>query len=561
MPSFNLIHEAWLPVVWQNGETGWIAPWQLTQAHAGDSGRVITALNAPRADFNAALMEFLIGLLSTAYSPQDEGEWQNGWRNPPEPESLRTAMACYDSAFNLDGNGPRFMQDIEPLKGKVEPVVHLLMDEPGSNTLSRNADLFNKRSEDVCMSRAAAAMALYTLQSFAPSGGAGHRTSMRGGGPLSTLALGGHSLWHKVWLNVETQAQIAERGGRLDGALADIFPWMGPTRTSEKGTGRPVTPEMAHPLQVYWGMPRRIRLEFCPAEAGDTCVLAGTGDKQMVRRYITQNYGIEYSIGWMHPLSPYYRQKKDLPIWLPMHPQPGGISYRHWLNLTARDAKDMHRPALAVEHARDKRRRTVGKTSPLRLHASGYDMDNMKARAWTESKMPLFAGDVALVGRLHAIAAECIGGATIVAQELKRQIKAALFERPKEARGDFDFITERFWRQTEADFFALLSEAESKFSAGSLSEQALEDAKLAMRNRWRETLSAAALALFDEYAPESDLEFKDMARQVHARYALVMMLQGSGKAGNRFYAALKLPAPAKKPKQNSQPKEAHHGNT
>ena len=60
------------------------------------------------------------------------------------------------------------MQDREELEGETVPVSGLLIDSPGANTLRKNADLFAKRGRAGTLSRTAAAMALYTLQTFAP---------------------------------------------------------------------------------------------------------------------------------------------------------------------------------------------------------------------------------------------------------------------------------------------------------------------------------------------------------------------------------------------------------
>ena len=138
------------------------------------------------------------------------------------------------AVFNLDGDGPRFMQDIEPLKGDPSPVEALLIEAPGANTVKLNKDLLIKRGGVRVMSRAAAAMALHTLQQFASGGGAGHRTSLRGGGPLVTLAIpgpfaaGAPTLWQRLWINVP-QGLPPELS-----QVESIFPWLAPTKTSAK---------------------------------------------------------------------------------------------------------------------------------------------------------------------------------------------------------------------------------------------------------------------------------------------------------------------------------------
>ena len=115
------------------------------------------------------------------------------------------------------------------------------------------------------------AIALYALQQFAPSGGAGNRTSMRGGGPLSTFVLPGAaggrrpSLWRAILANLAQARQVRVRGARI---CRKILPWLAPTLVSDKAHGERLVSEGdpdTHPLQAFFGMPRRIALRFAGA--------------------------------------------------------------------------------------------------------------------------------------------------------------------------------------------------------------------------------------------------------------------------------------------------------
>jgi CRISPR system Cascade subunit CasA len=93
-----------------------------------------------------------------------------------------------------------------------------------------------------------------------------------------------------------------------------------------------VTPENAHPLQAYWGMPRRIELDFTHTDAG-ICDLCGEEHESLLRQMRVKNYGVQYD-GWRHPFSPYRQALKDSSSpWLALKGQPGGISYKDWLGL------------------------------------------------------------------------------------------------------------------------------------------------------------------------------------------------------------------------------------
>ncbi len=500
----------------------------------------------PRPDLNGAAHEFLIGLLSTAAAPADDEEWEEWWEAPPSPEVLAARFEAVAHAFDLDGPGPRFLQDLDPLDGAEDKEVAALpIDAPGAQTLRNNADLFVKRGGAPVLGRAATAMALFALQAHAPSGGAGHRTSLRGGGPLTTLAVAGDTLWGRLWPNVETRESIRGRwpepGGALPEDPAATFPWLAPTRTSNpKAGGRSTTPSDVHPLQVYWGMPRRIRLNFEAAE-GRRCALTGAEDAAVVATYRTRNYGVDYSAGFEHPLTPYYRQKKADTTWLPVHPRPGGLSYRHWPGTVTASGDRLREPARSVRDARGGRRRALGED--VRFAAFGYDMDNMKARAWVEGEWPLPLGPEGEAREaFDDFLRRAVAGAETVARLLTGAAKSALHDRPRDAPGDYGFIAERFFRDTEAAFLGALENARKAIGAGGGRDP--EDPAVEVLEAWAPVLKGAALALFDEYAPDDGLESRDMERHVRARFLLHLALGGRGKAGKALFETdLGIPAP------------------
>ena len=219
---YNLINASWLPARRRSGVVEQIPPWRVNDRIDEDP---FVALAWPRPDFNGATHEWMIGVLSTAAAPMDDEDWEDWWLDPPAPEILRERFVRIAGAFNLDGPGPLFLQDLDPLEGADgKEITALLIDAPGANTLRNNADLFVKRGGISVMGRAAAAMGLYTLSTYAPTGGAGHRTSLRGGGPLTTLIVAlhqdyGDTLWGRLWPNVETAEQVSARSG--DAALSD----------------------------------------------------------------------------------------------------------------------------------------------------------------------------------------------------------------------------------------------------------------------------------------------------------------------------------------------------
>lgn len=546
--AFCLLTRSWLPVRRLSGERCRIAPFQLTEGLGDDP---VVAFDWPRADFDAASREFAIGLLSTVFwreaRPGERTAWRKLWDEPPEPDDLRRRFEPWAESFRLDGDGPRFMQDRDELPGNGVPVAGLLIDSPGDNTIRRNLDVFVKRGRIGTLSRSSAAMALFTLQTYAPAGGAGHRTSLRGGGPFTTLVLPpGPSqdrpagLWHQLWINVFW-------GDEWPDPAADpskLLPWLAPTRTSEKG--EKTTPLDVHPGQVYWGMPRRIRLDFDENTTGDPCDLTGEVDGILVRTYRTRKHGINYE-GWSraHPLSPYYRTRADSPEWLPLHPQPGRMAYRDWVGLVVADSAEetgsLRQPAaiLRVAVARLRRR----DRQPLVL-ATGYDMDNMKARGFVESLLPALFFDETIREPAEDTVRLAIAGARVAESLLSEAVARALYARdvPTDERGERVVVRNLFWERTEADFLAHIEGIRTNLRTAAVGGD-FENAVVELSRRWHGILRRTCRDLFDERVPPELVEVEDAERIVKSRRELFLQLDGWGRGGRRLFEALRLPSP------------------
>ncbi|MGS0648131.1 type I-E CRISPR-associated protein Cse1/CasA [Komagataeibacter melomenusus] len=532
----NLITEAWLPVRRRSGACCLVRPGQIVEGLDDDP---VIDFAWPRADFRIASFEFLIGLVATACPPADRRAWPKDWRKPPTVDMLDKAFARIAPAFWLDGPGPRFLQDHEELATGPEPVERLLIDAPGESTIKRNADLFVHRDQVARLGRGAAAMALFTLQSWAPSGGAGNMTGLRGGGPLTTLVMPSAeaSLWQVIWANVPCGRAVA------DADLSRVFPWLAPTIISGKGGTEVRVDHNAHPLQCWWGMPRRIRLDF-ENRADGTCDLTGRADGVVVTGWRQRPYGPKYA-GWIgqpyaadgliHPLTPRYRQKEGTE-WLAVHPQPGGIGYRHWTGVAVESTDANRLPASCVTTWRNARARAAGFTEHPRLLAAGFDMDNMKARGFVESAMPLpGAHDEDRQHELDDFARQCVGAATQVADLLRGSVREALFGKGS-VSVDATLIAnvrERFWLETETPFFALLREAAV---AGS--------DLLVLKKAWLKTLKQAALREFDAMVVlEPDMDVKEAQRSALARMGLLGAVSGTNAAGKKIMQILDLPVP------------------
>jgi CRISPR system Cascade subunit CasA len=513
----NLISDAWIPIQRKSGEEARIAPWEVTTRYDDDP---VVALAAPRPDFNGALIQFLIGLLQTTCAPDSPRTWREWLRDPPTPENLLAKFEEISYAFKLDGDGPRFMQDltlkledvkkrkgrkpkadeaIEDEEGQLS-VDRLLIDAPGRNTREKNSDHFVKRGHITQLCPYCAALALFTLQTNAPGGGQGHRAGLRGGGPLTTVILG-QTLWETICLNVlETNKFFSQSGNPQKSKGEDIFPWLGTTHTSEKGgkTER-TTPLDVHPAQNFWAMPRRIRLISISEDKTNVCDLCGSSSNTVYRTYITKNYGVNYEGPWQHPLAPYYLNNLGEPK--PIHPQSGGIGYRHWLGLVENTVDNKRIVARVIEQYR------ILNREDARLWAFGYEMDKrqqMKARCWYDTEMPIiFASEdteIEYKGWVEAM----ILAAQQVAVEVRRHVKDALFRPKAEIRGDLSYIDGRFWNETESAFYESLYSIRDALNAG-------EDVTPLLRE-WYTTLTTTARRVFDDASQTGDFNAADPRR-------------------------------------------------
>jgi len=561
--QFNLIDERWIPVKRRDGTATMIAPWEVTDQFVENP---VVALNAPRPDFNGALIQFLIGLVQTVAAPRNGSEWRKKLVVPPTPDELHIPFAIVRHAFELGGDGPRFMQAFEPFDDfTIAGIAGLLIDAPGQHALEKNTDHFVKRGIVNKMCPACSATALFTSQINAYGDGPGYRTSLRGGsGPLTTLVISDerhNTLWQMIWLNILEQKSYLGLCGNQDKNLPqDTFAWLAPTRTSEKDTGADTTPMDVHPYQMFWSMSQRIKLVPEEAHTG-VCDLCGTvfsGD--CITVYHKKNGGVNYVGSWLHPLTPYGRKEDGTTI--PGHGERGGITYRHWLGYVQADSAKNRAPAKVVHNF-------YQRTKPdwqFRLWVFGYDIYNSaKIRCWYEAKMPLLIIDNNLLKLVENETASLVVSASEVISNTKSAVKRALFSKVKEIKKNGEAVWETpssikedkkelfyqialsFWQNTEAAFYRTVYQIRNNIEAGSAMNAKLE---------WHRNLCSEAEKIFSSCVMLSSFEDADPKRVVIASKELENFNRG-----NKIKELLGLPVapkaatkPAKK-KATSQPKQ------
>jgi CRISPR system Cascade subunit CasA len=500
----NLLLDCWIPVIRASGVLEKIAPWQISQLDDP-----VIEIAAARPDFQGALYQFLIGILQTAVPPTNLDEWLKRWEVPPTPNDLSQSFEKFFEAFELCPiQGPAFLQDCDMPDGEQKPIASLLIDAPGGKTLKDNLDHFIKGGSVGSACESCAATAVFTLQTNAPSGGVGHRVGLRGGGPLTTLIRPSDAcanIWNKLWINVLCSEDLCAAPQTVD---PKVFPWMAPTRVSDKGKSATL-PEDTNPLQMYWGMPRRLRLD--PETSSGLCDLCGQHADKLYTAFRTKNYGVNYEGPWIHPLTPYRIDAKNQEPPLSLKGQKGGLGYRHWLGITWMDSGSGDHAARNVHTFSNLRFHALPQEEQnMRLWSFGYDMDNMKARCWYESEMPLARISEDYRDVFISFVGTLIDASREVVRELRSQVKSAWFSRPADVKGDTSMIDASFWSSTEGAFYEQLSIL-------SRENNQTRFMPAAVARSWLTTLRTTSINLFDDWTLSGNAEDLDMKRITKAR--------------------------------------------
>lgn len=537
----NLLTEPWLPIERVSGRLDWIAPHQITEADDPPQ-----RLAAVRPDFNGSLMQFLIGLVQTTTAVDSNRAWERAFEAPPTPDQLQAQFATVASAFEFDGDGARFMQDrtLGDDEGEEKRISNLLIEAPGEKTVEDNKDHFVKRDDDGSNSgrrfcpRCASA-ALLTLQTNAPGGGAGHRTSLRGAGPITTLVI--HTaesaeareftLWRDVWLNVRLRRQWLNDSG--EPSLKEpkwTFPWLAAIDSLQPG--KETQPVNAHPAQMFWAMPRRIRLDFANPQVG-ACDLCGRESAHLLSRYRTKTYGMNYKGAWRHPLSPYYRVKPTEPA-ICVHPQPGGLAYRHWFAwvLGSSDgAKPIEPAAVVIRFLSD-----IHEEGHYRLWAFGFDVyQNNKIRCWYESTLPLYTlaatddprQSAGRKSKLQSGLGRMVAAAEEAMDFLRDAILSAWFSKNaiknmRDKNVKLSFIDAAFWSGTESAFYHGLQQWLALVQVDTESM----DAEIRIKTEWLDVLCSTARTLFGDHAESGQIGAGNPQRVAEAYRQLTRNLLG-----------------------------------
>jgi CRISPR system Cascade subunit CasA len=437
MKRFNLLFDSWIPIKTRQGENrSPIKAYEIVQ-------KDIVALDTPRADFNAALMQFLIGLLQTVFAPADPRAWRKFFNQPPSENQLKEKFGSIKEAFYLDGDGYRFMQDaLAKNAGKRGPIPieEIVFGAPGESGKNKNQDHFIKQNNINNLCYSCVASALLTANIFSEDGGQSYFPSMRGNGFVSTLILLDEnqsevSLWKNLWLNIledsaDNNLNLIEKFfwlkdlpdklkvDKLERIKADIKDLKARNKRAKSKNEKKQIAEnikqleietkkiidglnekkIIYPannsLQVYWAWMRRFFLDTENTMKGQ-CSLCSTND-ELIRNFFKTNKGYKYpkeEWQYKHPFSPskkYQRKQynknniKYKGKMLAIEMTQNGLPYTYWQDFVIQTEKQAS-AKVVNRHLKEKR-----SNEQLIIWSFGYAMDKKSSKGWYETKTPFY---------------------------------------------------------------------------------------------------------------------------------------------------------------------------
>ena len=555
MKQFNLLFDPWIPVKTRHGEN---KPIKASEVVQND----IVALDTPRADFNSALMQFLIGLLQTLFAPEDPIAWHKLFDQPPSENELMNKFKGIEKAFYLDGDGYRFMQDALAINtGEIRPIEEMIFGAPGESGKGKNQDFFVKQNTIDGLCYSCAASALLTANIFSEDGGQSYFPSMRGNGFVSTLLLldknqSEVSLWKNLWLNIledsaDNDLDLIEKFywfkdlpdkpqvDKLEKIKADINALKAKKKkTKGEDEKKPIYSKISqleietknikekikdlsekkiiYPansnLQVYWAWMRRFLLNTENTIEGQ-CSLCFTNGK-LIRNFFKTNKGYKYpKEEWQnkHPFSPSKKYQRDhynknnlkyKDKMLALEMTQNGLPYTYWQDFLTQTEE--RTPAKVVNrHLKEKHSNEL-----LVVWSFGYAMDSNSPKGWYESKTPFYLlEDKENRKVFEAEIDRYVQAANKIADNqtgyLVYAIKNAWFDESK----DKNKVQKKSFNNDKASEIAkcFWNNTESKFykqmkALYSNANQLTDEKKAELRQDWYEHIKNEANKLFDRWA-------------------------------------------------------------
>lgn len=365
----NLITYPWVWVVRKDGTRQKIA---LSQINTQYKTNPVLRIDFPRVDFNASATQLIIAFFQTFFAPREKN-WKKLLNSPIKSQEILGLSDIH--AFDLDGEGPRFMQDLtsEDLT-KDKKVSYLLIESPGETTVKEHKDFFHTDGAVDTLCPSCAAVALFIRQSNSFPAGQGYKTAIRVGKstPVNCHIVG-DTLWETIVYNCLTVEEKGALGGTPEGP---VFPWTLPTVDSSGSAEKRATISLKdmNPCYPLWEMPSRLHLIF--ESTSDCCDICGSNDSQMVKRLKTVGDG-NCCVDKHHFYTP-YTEKKGNKIFTSLYSTDSRMTYVSLVNYLLGDEEAKKFPAPVIQSFL---KRGI---SGAKLWAFGYMMENAKFFGWTE---------------------------------------------------------------------------------------------------------------------------------------------------------------------------------
>ncbi|MCK9312766.1 MAG: type I-E CRISPR-associated protein Cse1/CasA [Methanocorpusculum sp.] len=532
----NLLIDQWIPVQRKDGRRDVISPLDLLSDSLENPVKSIATI---RPDFDGAVMQFLIGLYQVLLSPEDTDEWRELLDSPPTVESLQKRIDLIKPAFIPDGPDHRFMQDSSIRDTDIWEIQNLLIEINNTHFLKEGT------IQHLCPK--CAVMALLTLELNSPSGGRGHMTSLRGGGPLTTLVCVPDeqtTLWKTVLLNLISTDLFPSKGDlKVNSSVIEkIFPWLGILPNSEGGDV--VVPQDLHPYHVYWNVPRRIYLDYEDTIPG-RCDLCGEENETLLSQYWSRPNGIKYD-SWTHPLTPYYvKTDKTGNMHLPVRGKEGGVTYANWTGIVMGSVETGRIPASVVMTLPDRLYKD-SEFPELKVHVFGYVTDNAKARAWQEGILPTITVPTEFRAAFLNEASQIVSTASEILFYLISRIKDGYSRDARNMKGDFSEVRVSFWHRTESAFYAALDKLTTSIPADASRSDELHPMTDEVKKSWLSEIRIVTISLFKDRVSFPMYGEADPGLSANAELALRGYLSNNSA---KICKSLGLPATEKMRKQ------------
>ncbi len=479
----NLLFDPWIPVTTIEGKEIQISMYEIVRND-------IVKTNATRADFNGALLTFLIGVLQTFFTPEDEDDWEEYFHQPPTEDKLKQVFEVHREAFNLDGDGKRFMQDYSIRNdGNNANVLKLLPGLLGDSAIIKNMDFLFKSSEMKQLPKTEVIMALYLYQIFCLSETGGkefrHHGGLRRRNTVTVLlSLKSGSLWQNLWLNVIDCDEFLAFNQFKNKEYS--FPWM-----EKKPYSKQKMDSDINISEIYWSMPRRV------------WILSDSDNNEMIRDILIKPDGIEYTTKRIrHPLVAYHPTKTGEVV-RPVKISRTGLTYADWKLLVSSRSLSKNFQYLAENT----------NVNDIRLIAFGYinHPTQAKTQGWTQTSLrhlvlknksinneiERYINVAKLIGDPNPVQGYLVGG---VSRAWFSENKKKEKPRRKAFREQTSLLVSRsFWDKTEYYFYELVDQV--------LNEKNLSDElKQLYRKKWYKFIYQETIKLFNYWAFKANIQ-------------------------------------------------------